>query len=383
MYLRAVLFGLLALVFASCGSDGSSDAKSLVNSIEDLSDGQDGLDSLSGSSGSHRHSSGSRHHRSSSSKGTSGSSSGHSHGQNNPGYSSSSYVPPKDVIDDPVVEDTTTVTDVEALPACTATNEGETFMVNSEKMLYFCVGGSWVPYSSVEQLYKISCKDGVVTLEELAPAAAPGYGGFGGYGGGTTVSSGLDTLDVRIAGANIVGVAEKGPFRYGASVKITELDSAQRLADSRLTHAACITGADGRYQFEGIDLRSPYLRVEASGVYRSELSGGMSAKEVTLKAIVDITDRDTVNVNMLTHMEAPRVQKLVEDSGNNKPIRSVKAQALREILSSFNISLGGSGATGGGGFRCHGRWRRWYGRLGFQPAATDDYDDRWPLCRRY
>ena len=349
MYLRAVLFGLLALVFASCGSDGSSDAKSLVNSIEDLSDGQDGLDSLSGSSGSRHHSSGSRHHRSSSSKGTSGSSSGHSHGQNNPGYSSSSYVPPKDVIDDPVVEDTTTVTDVEALPACTATNEGETFMVNSEKMLYFCVGGSWVPYSSVEQLYKISCKDGVVTLEELAPAAAPGYGGFGGYGGGTTVSSGLDTLDVRIAGANIVGVAEKGPFRYGASVKITELDSAQRLADSRLTHAACITGADGRYQFEGIDLRSPYLRVEASGVYRSELSGGMSAKEVTLKAIVDITDRDTVNVNMLTHMEAPRVQKLVEDSGNNKPIRSVKAQALREILSSFNISLGGSGATGGGG----------------------------------
>ena len=27
---------------------------------------------------------------------------------------------------------------------------------------------------------------------------------------------------------------------------------------------------------------------------------------VTLKAIVDVTDRDTVNVNMLTHMEAPR-----------------------------------------------------------------------------
>ena len=336
MYFRAVLLGLTVFFFTSSGSDSASEADATAESSEEQQLGQDNSSGSTKSSG-----------KPDQNKGSSG------HVSN----SSSSYVPPDVILDTNVVEDTTAVTDVDQLPACASTNEGETFMVNSEKMIYFCLGGNWVPYSTVEEVFTVSCKDGVLTIDETAAddaAAAPaggygGYGGFGGYGGGTTVSSGLDTLEVRIPGATIVGVAEKGPFRYGASVKLTELDSVQRLAESRLTHTACITGVDGSYRFDAVDLRSPYLRVEASGAFRSELTGGMSAKMVTLKAIVDVTDRDTVNVNMLTHMEAPRVQKLVEDSGNNKPIRSVKAQSLREILSSFDINLGGSSSTGGNG----------------------------------
>ena len=348
MYIRSVLLGLLFLL-VSCGSDSSSG----TGSVADLPD--DVKDTLFSSSGSHGKfsSSNSRHHSSSSA--TSGSSAKEGGSQGGPSGSSgssSSYVPPKDVISDPIVEDTTTVTEVAQLPSCTTANEGETFMVDSEKSVYFCVGGQWIPYETVGQVFNVTCKDGVLSLEEAAVAPAGefgGFGGYGGYGGSSTVSSGLDSAEVRIPAATIVGVAEKGPFKYGASVKIVELDSAARLADSRLTHVTCITGADGSYKFEGLDLRSPYLRLEANGVFRSELTGGISASAVTLKAIVDVTDRDSVNVNMLTHMEAPRVQKLVEDSGNNKPIRSVKAQALKEILSSFGINLGGSGASSGGG----------------------------------
>jgi broad specificity phosphatase PhoE len=97
-------------------------------------------------------------------------------------------------------------------------------------------------------------------------------------------------------------------------------------------------------------LASPYLRVKASGYFRNELTGGLSPSVTTLEAVVDVTDRDSVNVNMLTHMEAPRVLKLVENSGNNQPIRAVKAQALRDILASFDIRLGESSAGGGNGW---------------------------------
>jgi len=363
MYIRSVLIGLLFLL-VSCGSDASSDPKALVDSAEELSSGD-------GSNHAPQSGSSSRWHRSSGSHGS------HSHGSHD--GSSSSYVPPDVLKDDSVVTDTTTVQDVNQLPACTAANEGETFMVDSEKSVYFCVGGQWIPYEMLEQVYTISCKNGVLTFEEPSVAAAPGdgyggYGGFGGYGGSsTTTSSSLDTAEVRIPAATIVGVAEKGPFRFGASVKLTELDSVKRLAETRYTHTECIKGADGSYKFEGVDLLSPYLLVEAEGVFRSELKGGLSSSPIKLKAIVDVTDRDTVNVNMLTHMEAPRVQKLVEDSGNNKPIRSVKAQSLREILSSFNISLGGSSQSGGGGG--YGGFGGW-GGYGQQQQTTTTTDGR-------
>ena len=260
------------------------------------------------------------------------------------------------VIGDSLITDTTVVSDVDHLPECTSANEGESFMVESEKTLYFCVGGNWEDLESVIEASPVSCRNGVLSLGEAdedesssAPVTQNPWGGFGG-----NTQSSLDTAEPRLVGAHIAGVAQKGPFRYGTSVKLIELDSVQRLADSKLTHKTCILDADGNYSFDGVDLRSPYLRVEAKGFFRNELTGGISAAPVTLNAVVDMTERDTVNVNMLTHMEAPRVLKLVENSGNNQPIRTVKAQALQEILASFEIRLGTSGGNslggGNGGF---------------------------------
>ena len=177
---------------------------------------------------------------------------------------------------------------------------------------------------------------------------------WGNFGQQQQINFTIDpTTEPRMVGAHIVGIAEKGPFRYGTSVKLVELDSTQHLADSKRTHKTCILNGDGNFSFDSVDLASPYLRVKASGYFRNELTGGLSPSVVTLDAVVDVTEKDTVNVNMLTHMEAPRVLKLVENSGNNQPLRAVKAQALRDILSSFEIRLGESssdGSTGGGNF---------------------------------
>ena len=281
-------------------------------------------------------------------------------------------------IEDPVIEDSTAVVDVDALPECTAQSEGESFLVKSENVLYFCLAGEWVPSEEVSQATGISCRDGKMYTgveDEDDDKGSSSGGGTSpwGFGGGNTVNTAaVDTAEPRIVGAHLVGVAEKGPFRYGTSIKLIELDSTQHLADSKRTHKTCILNGDGNYSFDSVDYVSPYLRVKANGYFRSELTGGLSSKPVTLEAVVDVTEKDTVNVNILTHMEAGRVLKLVENSGNNQPIRAVKAQALREILSSFEIQWdksSGSSSTGGGNGGGFGGWN--FGGQQQQTLTTD------------
>ena len=338
---------LIALFLVCCtsenpASDDSVDGDSSSSSYE-----------VSGSSGGHHH------HRSSSSSGA------------NPGK--------PDVVQDTLIHDTTTVSDVDDLPECTSAKEGESFLVKSENILRFCVGGEWIASDVVKEFFELGCRDGMLVLngagEEIVESSSshgttsPWGGNYGNFGGQN--NSTIDSLsEPRMVGVHISGAAQKGPFRYGTSVKIVELDSMQRLGDSKRTHRTCITDASGNYSFDSVDLVSPYLRIEANGYFQNELTGGISSHTVTLKAVVDVTNRDTVNVNMLTHMEAERVLKLVENSGNNQPIRAVKAQALKEILSSFEIRLGGSsGGIGGGGYGGFGGW-------GQQPQTTTSTDGR-------
>ena len=260
---------------------------------------------------------------------------------------SSSSTGPVVGIEDTVVTDTTTVVDVDALPECTAASEGETFMVQSENTLYFCLAGQWVASDAVAETSGITCRDGILVTgadseEEDDDSGSSGGNTFpwGNFGGGSTVNTAaVDTAEPRMLGAHLVGVAEKGPFRYGTSVKLIELDSSQHLADSKRTHKTCILNADGNFSFDSVDFVSPYLRVKASGYFRNELTGGLSSSLVTLEAVVDVTEKDSVNVNMLTHMEAPRVLKLVENSGGNQPIRAVKTFWLRSKSSGTSLLL--------------------------------------------
>ena len=348
---------LIAFFLTCCGSDNPTG--------EDVLDGDSsssGFESKPGDSGSSGKSSSSHHH--------------HHHGS-----SSSANPGVPDAVKDTLIQDTTQVMDVNQLPECTAQKEGESFFVASENTLYFCMSKEWVPSDIVSEYFEMNCSNGMLVVqnpgEDIVESSSshggttsPWGGNFGGNYGGQNNSTMDMTTEPRIVGKHLLGVAEKGPFRFGTSVKIVELDSMQRLGDSKRSHRTCITDVSGNYSFDSVDLASPYLRVEANGYFQNELTGGLSSHTVTLKAIVDVTNRDTVNVNMLTHMEAERVLKLVENSGNNQPIRAVKAQALKEILSSFEIRLGGSsGGTGGGGYGGFGGW-------GQQQQTTTTTDGR-------
>ena len=95
---------------------------------------------------------------------------GHSH------HGSSSSVSPgvPDVVTDTLIHDSTVVTDVDHLPDCTSEKEGESFMVESEKKLYFCVSKEWVESELVREFFELSCRDGMLVLKnpgEVRPVA--------------------------------------------------------------------------------------------------------------------------------------------------------------------------------------------------------------------
>ncbi|MBO7104806.1 MAG: histidine phosphatase family protein [Fibrobacter sp.] len=334
---------LIALLAMSCGDD-----KSYSPEEEEFSESTD-VDSTHTGHHSHRqkYSSSSKH--------------GSSDSKQNPddpfAPKDSSNIHVGDLLNVPGIDslrvDTSVVSTKKELPSCTAANEGETFMVDEDSDLYFCINGEW--RTSVLGLVKASCSDGVLTVDPFSPTDLP-----------DEVDPAFADTYRRVA-APIAGVAQKGPFRYGASVKIVELDSAKRMADSRRIHESCITSGDGSYAFPGVNLVSPYVRVEVTGYYRNEISGGLSPSMVTLHSVTDVTERDSVNVNILTHLESPRLMKLVENSGFNQPIRSMKAQALTDILASFNIDLGGSHSSGGGN---NSGWFFGGGRSGGQTSTT-------------
>ena len=109
---------LIAFFLVCCGSDNPAS--------EDSVDGD--LSSSSWDSGS--------------GSGERGSSGGHGgSGKSQPGQKSSSSAAPgvPDVVQDTLIQDTTLVEDVSALPECTSEKEGESFMVASENVLYFCM----------------------------------------------------------------------------------------------------------------------------------------------------------------------------------------------------------------------------------------------------
>lgn len=255
---------------------------------------------------------------------------GNGNSQSNMGSSSS--VPNVVITDEPVVEDTTAVSDVNQLPKCTSANEGESFMVATENTLYFCVGGEW--NKDAVEVLGVSCADGKLVLGATEVEAVEDSTSFG-YD--TTAKA----MVYRREGVNVVGIVEKGPFLHGTSVKLVELDSAKRMVDSPRIHKTCITSSDGSYSLGPFNLVSPYVRVEVSGYYKNELTGGLSSEPITLRNITDLTEKDTVNVNVLTHLEAGRTWKMAENSGFNQPIRTVKEQALKDVLKSFLIFIPG------------------------------------------
>ncbi|MDF9799558.1 hypothetical protein OKW21_004821 [Catalinimonas alkaloidigena] len=131
---------------------------------------------------------------------------------------------------------------------------------------------------------------------------------------------------------NLSGYVQKGPFLNGSTVMIIELDDA--LQPSGRTFSTEVQDNQGTFSFSDISLISPYVQVVGEGFYYNEVKGEASSAPLTLKALVDITDKSTVNLNVLLHLQRERVSYLIEQG---KSFEEAKTQAMQEIIHVFGI----------------------------------------------
>ena len=139
---------------------------------------------------------------------------------------------------------------------------------------------------------------------------------------------------VAIKDREIAGVTQKGPFLTGASVTIQELDGLT-LVQTGKSFRASIKNNRGDFVIKGVNLASQYALLEVEGYYRNEVSGERSKGVIALNALTDLSDRNHVNVNVLTHLMADRILALKQK--NEMRFADARKQAEAEVLTSFGV----------------------------------------------
>ncbi|MBL0012254.1 MAG: hypothetical protein IPP30_00365 [Flavobacterium sp.] len=131
---------------------------------------------------------------------------------------------------------------------------------------------------------------------------------------------------------SISGFVQKGPFLNGTSITISELNAS--LGQTGKTFNTQITDNRGSFEVSNIELVSNFVSLKADGFYYNEVLGEQSSSQITLYALSDISDKTTLNTNVLSHLEKARVEYLI---GQGLTFRVAKKQAQGEILAIFNI----------------------------------------------
>lgn len=138
---------------------------------------------------------------------------------------------------------------------------------------------------------------------------------------------------VHVQKSIISGTIEKGPFVQGSKVSLYELTAG--LLQTGKAFVTQTFNDMGAFRFETpMSLNSQYVELETSGYFYNELKGELSASQITLNALSDVRNRNSVNVNLITHLEYGRVKALVQDGVR---FSDAKRQAEKELLACFAI----------------------------------------------
>jgi hypothetical protein len=128
------------------------------------------------------------------------------------------------------------------------------------------------------------------------------------------------------------GFVQKGPFLNGTAITISELS--EDFNPTGRTFSTQILDNKGSFEVYHIELASSYVELKADGYYFNEVGNVNSSSPLTLFALSDLTDKSTLNVNILSHLEKGRVMYLIHEG---KTFNEAKKQAQKEILEIFEI----------------------------------------------
>ena len=149
-------------------------------------------------------------------------------------------------------------------------------------------------------------------------------------------SCGNDMESLQLKKAKVSGFVQKGTFVSGTTILMNELNA--KLEQTGRAFTSTISKDNGLFELNNILLGSRYVEITASGYYFNEVSGQLSNSQLVLSSFSDLQDKNSINVNVLTHLEKQRLQNLI---GRGISFSEAKAQSRREVLSIFSASLTG------------------------------------------
>lgn len=135
----------------------------------------------------------------------------------------------------------------------------------------------------------------------------------------------------------VVGYVQKGPFVTGTSVTIHELTD--QLIPTGKSFAAQIKDDSGNFKVNG-EFTESYAEIIANGFYFNEVTNKLSGSPITLRTLSNLSGKKNVNINILTTLQLPRIQKLIADG---KTFKEAVVQSQKEVLKAFSIEQESAG----------------------------------------
>lgn len=131
----------------------------------------------------------------------------------------------------------------------------------------------------------------------------------------------------------VSGKVEKGPFVAGSPINMQTMDA--KLQPTGKNFTVNIVDDAGNFNFGSQEFDTPYAKLTASGYFFNEVIGDLSQGTLNLNAVVDLSDKQTINVNILTHLKYDRIINLISAQG--KSFKEANKQAQKELLSAFGL----------------------------------------------
>lgn len=129
------------------------------------------------------------------------------------------------------------------------------------------------------------------------------------------------------------GVAEFGPLKAGSTVKLSFLDDGS-LDPTGKSVSATVTSDLGQYTLNYTGMPS-YGLMEASGSFMNLILGDVTGS-VKFNSMIRAIDGELANVNVMTHLEYPRILYLMKESAMSYADAQGKAES--EVLRAFYMS---------------------------------------------
>lgn len=184
----------------------------------------------------------------------------------------------------------------------TSVNPGDTTQTNPVNP------GTLNPVDTTSQIHAPVAQDTTILVPD-EPAPAGGYSG------------------------SLSGVAEFGALKTGSKVTLSFLDEGS-LASTGKTVSATVASDIGNYSLQYTGMPA-YGLMEATGSFLNLIQGDGSGT-VKLNSIIRAIDGESANVNVLTHLEYPRILHLMKESAMSYADAQGKAES--EVLRAFYMN---------------------------------------------